>query len=225
MSERESDQAGLGNADRGRSVGEEPARANESAGAPQSERELQVRLQQRDPIAVAHFFELYCDRVYGYIRGLVNDEHQAEDLTQDVFASIHARLAAYDPERELAPWVFTIATNKVRDYWRSRRHQDSRFETSIDNDERPLNVPDDHAGPQVGLELAELSVEIRSAVEQLPDGMRQTVLLRIFEGLSFDAIGRILDRSEVAVRKRYSRALAELRELLDPAAMSILAAA
>lgn len=209
----------------GRQANRRPTRSEMSAQVSGMDRDLQIRLQQCDPAAVTTFFELYCDRVYGYIRGLVNDEHLAEDLTQDVFASIHRRLSAYDPERELAPWVFTIATNKVRDYWRSRRHQDSRFETSIDNDDSPLQVPDEHAGPQAGLELDELGEEVRQAVEQLPEGMRQTVLLRVFEGLSFEAIGRILDRSEVAVRKRYSRALSVLRELLDPSALSQLVAA
>lgn len=195
------------------------------AALPPPDRELQARLQEGDPEAVARFFDLYCDRVYGYIRGLLHDEHLAEDLTQDVFASIHGRLSAYDPQRDLAPWVFTIATNKVRDYWRSRRHQDSRLESSIENDERPLQVPDDRGGPRRELELEELGAEVRRAVEQLPDGMRQTVVLRIFEGLSFEAIGGILERSEIAVRKRYSRALAVLRDLLDPSALSILAAA
>ena len=59
------------------------------------------------------------------------------------------------------------------------------------------------------------SPHVRDAIDALPEGLRATVHLRLFEGLSFEEIGRMLDRNEVAVRKRYSRALAELRTVLD----------
>jgi RNA polymerase sigma-70 factor (ECF subfamily) len=182
-------------------------------------------LTRREPQALERFFDLYCDRVHGYIRGLVGDEHLAEDITQDVFASIYARLSAYDSERELAPWVFTIATNKVRDWWRSRRHQDSRSEGSLSAGDQPIQIALEGGAPEEEMQLEELCEEVRAAVDQLPEGMRQTVLLRAFEGLSFEAIGIALHRSEVAVRKRYSRALAHLRELLAPESAAILPAA
>jgi len=54
----------------------------------------------------------------------------------------------------------------------------------------------------------------RAAIDALPEGLRATVLLRVYEGLSFEEIGRILERNEIAVRKRYSRALGALRESL-----------
>ena len=55
---------------------------------------------------------------------------------------------------------------------------------------------------------------VRAAIDALPAGLRAAVLLRIYEELSFEEIGRILERNEVAARKRYSRALAALRESL-----------
>ena len=56
------------------------------------------------------------------------------------------------------------------------------------------------------------------AIEALPDSMRLTLVLRYYQGLSFAEIGAIVDRNEAAVRKRYSRALEELRNSLgDPA--------
>ncbi len=67
------------------------------------------------------------------------------------------------------------------------------------------------------LENEELGAALTEAIERLPDSMRSTLLLRYFEGLSFEAIGKILDRNEAAVRKRYSRAMEYLREDLAPA--------
>ena len=88
-------------------------------------------LQTQDPGALEAFYLAYFDRVYGYVRRLLREEHLAEDLTQDIFMHIHKSLPSYDPSRELRPWVFTIATNKVRDHWRSRRHRDGQREIGV----------------------------------------------------------------------------------------------
>ncbi|MEO0651872.1 MAG: RNA polymerase sigma factor [Planctomycetota bacterium] len=176
-------------------------------------REVLERLPERDPAALERFFDLYFDRIYAYVRGMVRSEHLAEDLTQDVFLLIHRGLPSYDPQRALRPWVFTIAINRVRDFWRSRVHRDSQREASIDEDDA-RELEGDVELPEEPLLQAEDATAVRDAIEKLPDGMRETVHLRIFEELSFAEIGELLDRNEVAVRKRYSRALEELRRLL-----------
>ena len=185
------------------------------ARAPELPLELRRRLPARDPAALEAFHDAWFDRVYGFVRRMVGEEHLAEDLTQDVFLHVHRALPTYDPERELRPWVFTIATNKVRDHWRSRRHKQTLLEVALEDDERadaasPRRAP----GPTRALETRELGDTIARAVHELPEILRTTLLLRYFEGLSFEDIGRIVDRNETAVRKRYSRALEELRRAL-----------
>lgn len=174
-------------------------------------------LTELDPAALGLFYELYFDRLYGYVRRMVGEEHLAEDVTQDIFMHIYKSLPKYDPTRALRPWIFTIATNKVRDFWRSRRHRDTLRETSYDAVEGDALRASNEKPPQGVLENAELGVVLTEAIERLPDSMRATLLLRYFEGLSFEAIGEILNRNEAAVRKRYSRAMEYLREDLTPA--------
>ena len=127
---------------------------------------------------------------------------------------IQRSLHTYDPARELAPWVFTIATNKVRDFWRSRRHRDSLQETSLDLEEAGFQPAAHDLGPLPALENQELGRLLDRAIDELPESMRATLTLRWFEGLSFEAIAALLQRNETAVRKRYSRALEELRRTL-----------
>lgn len=174
---------------------------------------LRLGLVRRDPQALQAFFDLYFDRVYGYVRRLVPDEHLAEDLTQEVFLHVQRALSSYDPERDPRPWLFTIATNKLRDHWRSRAHG-GRGDARFDQDELGERLPAPTPGPDQGLADEELAEHVRGAIDQLPEGMRAAVLLRVYEGLSFEDIGRILERNEVAARKRYSRALEALREAL-----------
>ena len=197
-----------------------PAGNPKALDPPLEERE---QLQRRHPQALEWFYSTYFDRIYGYVRRLLREDHLAEDVTQDIFMHIHRSLPSYDPQREFRPWVFTIATNKVRDFWRSRRHKDASREVGVDDEDGSFAVSAS-PGPVQELEAGEVGAMVGQAIEALPSGLRQTLMLRYFEQLSFAEIGEIIDRNETAVRKRYSRALAELRKRLsgvlgaDPAA-------
>jgi len=182
---------------------------------PDLSQEVLDRLPALDPGALTAFYEAYFDRIYGYVRRMVGKDHLAEDLTQDIFLHLHQAFVSYDSSRKLAPWVFTIATNKVRDYWRSKSHKTVQREVTIDEEERKHWAVSKLPTPTKNLENKELSEQIAAAVDELPEGMRTTLILRYFEQMSFEAIGRIVDRNETAVRKRYSRALEELRKRLD----------
>ena len=76
-------------------------------------------------------------------------------------------------------------------------------------------------GPDEQLSAGELSDVVAAAVEELPEILRTTFVLRFHEGLAFADIGEMVGRSEVAVRKRYSRALEELRQSLAEHAGSL----
>lgn len=176
--------------------------------------ELVRLLPERDPGALEAFYESWFDRIYAFVRRMVGQDQLAEDLTQDIFMQLHRTFPSYDPARPLQPWVFTVATNKVRDHWRSRRHKLMRREVELGEDERGDPELSPGRGPSARMENRELAAALVDAVESLPESMRATFGLRYYEGLPFDEIGRILGRNEEAVRKRYSRAMEELRRVL-----------
>ncbi|MBL8863738.1 MAG: RNA polymerase sigma factor [Planctomycetes bacterium] len=172
----------------------------------------------RDREALGRFYELFFERIHGYVRRMVGDETLAEDVVQDVFLHLQRAIPTYDPARELAPWVFTIATNKVRDLWRSKRFQSLARGAAFDDEGDSAPEPaDGRGGPLQDLESSELRATLAAAVDGLPPGLRAAFVLRWHEGLEFEEIGRILERNEGAARKRYSRALAELRRALEAA--------
>jgi RNA polymerase sigma-70 factor (ECF subfamily) len=177
-----------------------------------------ARLVARDRDALGRFYELYFERIHGYVRRMVGDETLAEDVTQDVFLHLQRAITTYDPARALAPWVFAIATNKVRDLWRSAQHARAAGAGFEDEGRLDADRADPRPGPLPELESGELRAALSAAVEALPAGLRAAFVLRWHEGLEFDEIGRILERNEGAARKRYSRALAELRRSLEGAA-------
>ncbi|MDF1837674.1 MAG: RNA polymerase sigma factor [Planctomycetota bacterium] len=181
--------------------------------------EQRTALRDRRPGAMEAFFETFFDPLYQYIWRMVGRSHLAEDLTQDVFMQIHKALDRYDPQRSLKPWVYTIATNRVRDFWRSRRNQQSSQEEELDDSLGRERLQDDRPGPAHVMDSKEMGTTVGEAIEALPETLRTTFVLRFHEGLSFGEIAKMVDRNEVAVRKRYSRALEELRQglaHLDP---------
>jgi len=184
-------------------------------------RELRERLRLRDRAALETFYQAYFDRVYGYVRRMLGDESEAEDVTQEIFLNIQRAIDSYDPERPLSPWVFTIATNQVRDHWRARRRMDPLDGASLDDEDARPDPPAREPGPLPVLEQAELARTLSAAIDELPASLRTTLLLRYHEGLSFEEIARLISRNEAAVRKRYSRALEELRERLTRHAAGI----
>lgn len=183
--------------------------------------EWRPALARGEPAALARFFDVYYERVHGYIHRLVGSASEAEDLTQEIFLHVLKALGGYDPTRDPRPWLFTLATNKLRDHWRARAAHGGARGPSLEADELVASLPAATPPPGAGLDARELAERVRAAIDALPEGLRATLVLRLDEGLSFEEIARILERNEVAVRKRYSRALAALREALaalyDPA--------
>src|SRR5258706_16471282 len=137
---------------------------------------------------------------------MLGDDSQAEDVTQEVFLAVQRSIGSYDPERRLSPWVFTIATNQVRDHWRARQRVDPLERSSLDEEDARPDPPAREAGPLPALERAELARTLAAAVEALPESLRTTLVLRQ-EGLYSEEYTRLFSRIEPAVCKRSSLAL------------------
>ena len=173
-------------------------------------------VQRRDPAAMTAFFEGCFDTVYGLAFRMLGERASAEDLTHEVFLRVHRSAETIDPERDPLPWLRTITANLCRDHWRS-------FESKV----RTRSVPiEDHAEEGVALrnggptpEAHALAGErerlVQRAIGELPEQLREVVVLRDYEGLDHESIADVVGASGAAVRKRYSRALAMLGELLQ----------
>ncbi len=192
----------------------------ESSGAGRAQRppdpppppELVARVRERDPEALDTFFALYFDRAFGYVRRLVRDVTEAEDITQTAFLKIHRAIHTLDVDRDPTSWVFAVVSNTVRDFWRSRRHRQSKLQVSIEN--HP--VASDHTVHEEQ-EARDAMRVVEEAMAGLSGNLRAVVLLRDYEDLSYAEVAEALGIAETAARKRHSRALTELRRALAEA--------
>jgi RNA polymerase sigma-70 factor (ECF subfamily) len=170
----------------------------------------QVCLRQTD--ALNRFFDHFYDRVYGYLAIMLRDRTLAEDLTQDAFLRIHRGIDRLDPRRDPTGWVFTVVTNTVRDYWRSKEHKAKAKQATLDKPE-DLPVVDTTPTAAESLEQHDTARAIGMALAELSEADREVILLRNYEGLSPTDIAHMLDLKPEAVRQRHSRAVTRLGQV------------
>ena len=172
-------------------------RAAEAAAAEQlmSRRVSQAvkRAQLGDREALGFLYARYADNVHGYVRSIVHDSYEAEDVTQQVFAKLIRVIGKYE-EREVPffAWVLRVARNVAVDYLRRQR--------LVPVEE--LRIADHGSGdPSGGRRMRDLC----EALAELPQDQREVLVLRHFAGLSPLEIATRTGRSEGSIHGLHHR--------------------
>ena len=193
--------------------------------ATDSDRALVLECQRSWPaISQAPFRDLYDrykKRIHGICHRLTGNLHDAQDASQETFATVFRRLHSFRFEAVFATWVHRIAVNVCIDLRRRIRTRPSvSFELlarSHDPDGRRLNFPDDRAPmPFEPAALRELHADVDHAIRGLSSKLREVVMLRYFEDLSYEEIGARQGISIGTVKSRLFRAHAALGYWLQP---------
>jgi RNA polymerase sigma-70 factor (ECF subfamily) len=150
------------------------------------------RAKAGDPEGLHFLYVRFADDVLRYVRSFVHDHHEAEDITQNVFAKLIDGIKKYE-QREVpfAAWILRVARNAALDQMRARR--------AIPTEE--VRVADDGSA-ETGRERGRA---LRHALEQLPDEQREVLVLRHIVGLSPLEIANALDRTESSVHGLHHR--------------------
>jgi RNA polymerase sigma-70 factor (ECF subfamily) len=159
-----------------------------------------ARAKAGDQEAVRFLYMRYADNVFGYVRSIVRDHHEAEDVTQHVFAKLMTALPKYEArDVPFAAWILRVARNVALDHMRQRR--------AIPCEEvRELEMRRDDQG-----DAQQVSLTLREALEVLPDEQREVVVLRHLVGLSPGEIAGRLGKTEPAIHGLHHRGRGALR--------------
>jgi RNA polymerase sigma-70 factor (ECF subfamily) len=169
------------------------------------------RVRLRDPEALGVFFEHYFDRVFGLTLRLLGDRSAAEDVTQDVFFKVHRAAHQLDPARDPGPWITAITYNTCRDVWRSGAYRMGRKSDSVDAEPGlDAKLPRAAGDPERDVLTAERERLVQQALAELPQTLRECIVLHDYQGLGHQEIAELLGIGHAAARKRHSRALATL---------------
>ena len=147
-------------------------------------------------------------RVYRLAYRLSGNQHDAEDLTQEVFVRVFRSLSSYTPGT-FEGWLHRITTNLFLDLVRRRAR--IRFDALPDDAER---LPSKDRGPAQVYDDTHFDADVQAALDALPPDFRAAVVLCDLEGLSYEEIAATLGIKIGTVRSRIHRGRAQLRHAL-----------
>ncbi len=165
------------------------------------------RLQSGDDLALNEIMGRWKQPLAGYLMRQLGNQEDALDLAMETFARIYESRHRYSPSARFSRWLFTIATNLVRNHVRWRqRHPEVPLEDGEDENSLLDHLED--GGPTAAgqLEARERARAVKGAIIELPADLRTAVLLFEYEGLSHAEIASVEGCSAKAIETRLYRA-------------------
>ena len=178
------------------------------------EAELIRRCAAADDVACSELVTTHERMVYQLAYHLLGTREEALDLSQEVFLRVFRTLGTFRAQSSLRTWIYRIVINQARNrqrWWR-RRHQGDQV--SLDQhvlEHGELRQPGDAVSPDRLLVRKEAAARLWSALNRLPFDQRTAVVLREFDGLSYEEIAFSLDIAVGTVKSRLTRARQALR--------------
>jgi RNA polymerase sigma-70 factor (ECF subfamily) len=182
-----------------------------------------ARLNAGHDAALNSLMGRHGERLFHYLLRQLNNESEAADLAQDTFVRVYQNRARFNPTHKFSTWLYTIATNLLKDRfrWRTRHPEVSLDAESQDGSSLKDTLVENAASPTERIAVEERASEVRKAIAALPDELRTALLLSEYEDLSHAEVGAVLNCSAKAVETRLYRARTILRKRLEPILQSV----
>ena len=182
-----------------------PARA----GSPAVDWSVRTRFRDGDPEAVRTVYTVYAPLVYAVAHRVLGDRALSEEAAQETFLKAWRGARSVDPNRELGPWLMTIAKRVAIDVYRREALRSGRRRDELMPDDPALSAP-----PATEEDL-HAAWDVRSAVLALPEEEREVVRLQHLEGFTHAQIAERMAIPLGTVKSRSFRAHRRLAEELD----------
>jgi RNA polymerase sigma-70 factor, ECF subfamily len=182
-----------------------------------SESRLIEACQKGDREAFRMLFETYKNRVWSIALHFSRDEAMARDITQQVFLKLFTCISQFRHDAAFETWLYRLVVNACLDERRSRSRFISLYRTGDDADKGDDEIGEirmaDRAQEDWQMRL-ELSDVVQAAVRELRPKLRIAILLKYFEGLSYEEMARVLGCSPGTIASRLNRGHKELARRL-----------
>lgn len=192
-----------------------------SLAPPSDDAALVERLSAGDPTALEVLMERFSGRVYRLAYGITRDSADAEEVVQDVFLTIFAKIKTFESRAALSTWIYRITTNVALNRRRGLRYQREvpleeclpTFESDGHrHGDRSFLLSDWSSTPDEALMSAEGRRVLARAIDGLPAHYRSVLVLRDVEGLSNEEVAEVVGDSVSSVKSRLHRARMAIRE-------------
>jgi RNA polymerase sigma-70 factor (ECF subfamily) len=156
--------------------------------------------------------------LYGFLCRFVGDQETANDLAQETFVRVYQHRADFKPGQRFSTWLFTIGANLARNHLRSRSRRPEVSLESMAMDDGPSvadRLPAGGDAPDEAALRQEQQRAVRRAVADLPEDLREAIVLCELEDRSVAEVAGILATTAKAIESRLYRARQQLRARLS----------
>lgn len=182
------------------------------------EKELLKKCRQGDRDAFNILVQTYQRQVINLAYGMLSDTEDATDAAQEVFIKVYRNIDRFEGKSSLSTWIYRITSNVCKDFLRKRTRtiqSISIYESSEDDDDRPMEIKDSSPTPQEHMEITETQREVRKALDELPEEYKSVIVMYDLEGLSYDEISNVLQCPVGTIKSRLNRARKALKKNLS----------
>ena len=184
----------------------------------QLDEDLVLRVQRGDKSAFDFLVIKYQHRIIQLVNRYVKDPSEAQDVAQEAFIKAYRALGNFRGDSAFYTWLYRIAINTAKNYLVSRSRSNSDYQVDIQDAEVFENAPllQGMETPERHLLNQEIVDTIQEAIDKLPEDMRTAIMLREFEGMSYEEIAEAMDCPVGTVRSRIFRAREAIDNKLNP---------
>jgi len=157
--------------------------------------------------AFAELYDRFFTKIYRFIFYRVGHKETSEDLSEETFVKAFGSLPSLEQDTLFEPWLYTIARNKVIDYYRSKK-----VSVPIEEVENTLEYETNI------IDVVNLGFQQKTVIKllkELTTEQQQVIKLKFFEDLTNSEIAHLMQKEEGAIRVIQHRAIAKLKSLLD----------
>jgi RNA polymerase sigma-70 factor, ECF subfamily len=184
----------------------------------QLDEDIVLRVQRGDRSAFDFLVIKYQHKIIQLVNRYVKDPSEAQDVAQETFIKAYRALGNFRGDSAFYTWLYRIAINTAKNYLVSRSRRSSDYEVDVQDAEAIENAPQLQGmdTPERLLLNQEIIDTIKMAIDKLPEEMRTAIMLREFEGMSYEEIAEAMDCPVGTVRSRIFRAREAIDNKLNP---------
>ena len=177
---------------------------------------LVTKARRGDRSAFGELVTRYYDMVYGLAYGVLNNREQARDVAQDIFLKVFNDLSKFSGKSKFKTWLYRVSVNSAIDEQRRKKPTLSLDATdaSDDEDRPPVIIEDRQPSPREKVAAGELQQIVKKALDELTPEHRAILVLREWQGLSYEEIAETLNIDQGTVMSRLFYARKKLGEVL-----------
>ncbi len=173
--------------------------------------EVVAEVLRGDRQAYAKIIDAYKAPVFNLAFRMTGTYSDADDLTQEIFIRAYQKLHQFDPEKKFFTWLYTIGINLIRNHLRKKARNDFPRAFDCISSEPPIQGNDGREGD---LHSEDRMKKLEENMRKLPVDMREAIILKYQQDLTFEEISDITGDSVSAVKMRVYRGLERLKQLI-----------